>query len=127
VGSANGQSILVIPDKPNISIKYTNAAQGTGYINDPFFFTNMKLQYTSASSALFMSSEEFGAAVGTASPTTSSSTSSNLDSSNNEENAAVAVDVTSVTNSVTLNVNEIMQQQVSLDTQLSKALTVGYF
>jgi hypothetical protein len=26
---------------------------------------------------------------------------------------------------VTLNVNEITQQQVSLDTQLSKALTVG--
>ncbi|MCE3238393.1 MAG: hypothetical protein K0R24_1374, partial [Gammaproteobacteria bacterium] len=156
VGSTTGQSVLAVPNKVDVVITYTNLAQTSGYINDPFYFSNTVVEYTPptppSSPAPVVDSEEFAAMVGVASPTTfasasvsnsmSNSTSISVSSdsgsasdsdsdsgsdSSNGDSATTSSDIAAVTNPVTLNLNEITQQQVSLDTQLYRALTVGCF
>ncbi len=44
VGTANGQSVLILPNKPNVSVTYTNPSHTSGFVDDPFFFINMRAQ-----------------------------------------------------------------------------------
>ena len=37
---------MIVPNKSAVSIVYTNAEKTSGYINDPFFFSNTLVQYT---------------------------------------------------------------------------------
>jgi hypothetical protein len=123
VGPTSGQSTLVVPNKVNISIVYTNPAQTSGYINDPFFFSNMVVQYTPPSPSPLppaVDSQQLIAIVGVASPTTSGP-------SNNEDNITVSDDTTPTVDPVSVNINQIIQQQASLDTELYFTVKVGCF
>ncbi len=125
--------MLMIPNKPNLTITYTNPQNTAGYINDPFFFNNMTAVIENPSEPSATASEPAPAASpslavinANISQIITPFTQSSSSSSGGGGGGTVAIDlVFPETIVVEQDVTQILNQQVSLDDTLTKQHSIG--
>jgi len=114
IGSSLALDDLILPNKPNISITYTDASHTAGFIGDPFFFNNFSLE---------------NVPVQPVPPTPIPLNVAQVIAPFTQPSAATMppVIVLPQDNPINEDIIQISQQQISLDNQITKTLTVGCF
>ena len=121
IGNSLTQNYIVLPNKSNITVVYTNAERTSGYIGDPFFFTNFIIH-------------GFTPPVPPA-PTPTPTQLIPVDIAQiitpftqNQTDTTVLLPIALTPNGIVdQSINQMLDQQTSLDTQIEHTLAVGCY
>ncbi len=116
-----GSTIILPNNKANISITYTNDAHTDGFIGDPFFFTNFRILNPPAPPVIVPI--DIAQII-----TPFTQTSSNNDT-NNDDDTTSSTTTSGLPQTVIVeqSINDMLEQQASVDQKTAQTLAVGCF
>ena len=113
IGNSLTQNYIVLPNKPNITVVFTNAARTAGYIGDPFYFTNFTLIGFTPEPTPVPPQTIPNDIAQIITPFT--------------QTPPIINDVPTITPVIQQNIDQIIDQETTLDTKIADSLAVGCY